>query len=697
MPLTLKSPFAFLGRRRSSSEVDQPRSSSSSGGAAARKNSVDRVQRSGSNLSAGADNLTSGSTATAGGSRSSRTRPGGEMVKVTVPDNAKPGETIRVRAADGRLIEIDLPPGTTPGKTLTIEIDGFKSKGSKSSGSSLSELAVMVKSTLEATQSRCNFLRERLREELELQRGLWASANSAQQSIGQRQMYGQDMNMMLMPAATLDELSQTQALVFAAADVGDGKQLLAALQEARQFSTVHRSLEECVNSLNSAEEAMVTYRCLLDAIHAQNRHEMEVWVEQARALNLEVPGDFTTALEAMKRQEEDSLQRFARHREVEQKLQFAMEAGDPELLKEVVLEAESVGLNSRVAIEAANKVRGMNGSRNRASSSEPIPSEPKIGASRKSNQLPRSVSGDSQTPSTAKAPCWRPAPPESQRGSNGAKREESPPPLFPKVEPEEPMSFQSGPEAGAGGPSFPTGRQSASYSGTGQVPDTDPRTVKELLEECRRLGIDTAGCTDKQDLLRILVNRPKAPAPDNPPPKDTPSYTSGQDRSSSKASRPQPSQPAYTGFASSGSAGYSSSGSGYSQSAYSGRTGFSQSTSSDYSGSQSHTRTPTSTPTPTKESSTRPTSSTASTSQSGQKTVWDRRYPPPHLLTKRSKALWVLGLDPYASPSASDLRSAYRKAAMESHPDRAQNHTREAQAKELFQQVKDAFDHLSKS
>jgi len=77
--------------------------------------------------------------------------------------------------------------------------------------------------------------------------------------------------------------------------------------------------------------------------------------------------------------------------------------------------------------------------------------------------------------------------------------------------------------------------------------------------------------------------------------------------------------------------------------------------------------------------------------------VWERLTPPATLLSKRSQALFTLGLDtcPGKRATLADLRSAYRRAAMESHPDRIQNHARQDEAKELFQKVKEAFDYLT--
>jgi len=83
------------------------------------------------------------------------------------------------------------------------------------------------------------------------------------------------------------------------------------------------------------------------------------------------------------------------------------------------------------------------------------------------------------------------------------------------------------------------------------------------------------------------------------------------------------------------------------------------------------------------------------TQQIGAGTVWDRRNPPAYMTSKRSKAYWLLGIDGEKRLTGADLRSAYRRAAMESHPDKLQNHTRQHEANELFQQVKAAYDYLS--
>jgi len=93
---------------------------------------------------------------------------GGQAFRVQVPAGASPGDTLRFRAPDNRLIEIDLPPGCKPGQKVTIEVDPKDDWRE-----TLKKLSRLVKTNFEATQASCTSLKERLAEELELQKGLW--------------------------------------------------------------------------------------------------------------------------------------------------------------------------------------------------------------------------------------------------------------------------------------------------------------------------------------------------------------------------------------------------------------------------------------------------------------------------------------------------------------------------------------------
>jgi len=74
---------------------------------------------------------------------------------------------------------------------------------------------------------------------------------------------------------------------------------------------------------------------------------------------------------------------------------------------------------------------------------------------------------------------------------------------------------------------------------------------------------------------------------------------------------------------------------------------------------------------------------------SRERTVWDRSKIPDKYHHEYSKALYLLG---YHENTVWDLRTAYRRAAKESHPDK--NRHRVDETTELFRQVQDAYDLL---
>jgi len=56
-----------------------------------------------------------------GSSKPQHGGPGGKFIRVTLPQGVESGQTIRVKAPDGRLNEIIIPPGFGPGMTFTVE------------------------------------------------------------------------------------------------------------------------------------------------------------------------------------------------------------------------------------------------------------------------------------------------------------------------------------------------------------------------------------------------------------------------------------------------------------------------------------------------------------------------------------------------------------------------------------------------
>lgn len=354
-------------------------------------------------------------------------------------------------------------------------------------------------------------------------------------------------------------------------------------------------------------------------------------------------------MKELRRREEEHLGHFSKQKEAEEQLKFALEAGDPELLAEVYAAAESMGVRGPKMQQAAARVKSQQQERMmsnmggaEAGAGAPPRQQPPATAggipvsgagiprggqwqSRPEPEIPR-AGGSSASATSQAGPGWYSASQAEYRAASGVGEE-------PRARAPAPPSsgmggFSSagfaggatsstnggGAEAGAGpSPGFrPAPAPSAPYGRTAPVPD-DGRSVKDLLEECRRLGIATAGCTDADDLRRLILNRPE----------------------------PQYVPPAPQGFVKQVPANQA------------------RQAGSDGTG------------------------------------VWSRQFCPPQHITQRSKSLYLLGLDLYRTPAPAELRTAYRKVAMECHPDRAQNHSRQDQAKDLFQKVKEAFDFLS--
>jgi len=570
----------------------------------------------------------------------------------TVPDGCSAGQTLRVQGPDGRQVDVVLPPSVRPGQKLRVqmETDGsFTTSASGTSGSgglagfdredavptgggSISDLTAFVRATCDATKASISSMQQRLHDELELQKVLWASAPSASSTEAAT---GTELTVADARGAS-HELSQTQAIVFAAAEAGDCGQLLAALGEAKLFSAVSMTLEEAIKNMKATEDALVTWRCLLDALEAKDRDEIEVWLEQCRGLGLEVPAGIKDALAEMNRRDAASDKHFEKCREVHRQLQFALEANDLELMAEIVAEAEKHGLAQLPAAQEAKE-------RLRAGNSTSAKSPPRSrGDSQFSRQssptTPAGGGGDAGAgPSREPPPVRVPSPGEGERGPGGLweRGHERPRPS------DEPHSYQQ--------PRAPPPKAA-------EQTDDDPRSVKELLEECKRLGLATDGAINRADLLRIIRNAPRrAPPPQGGPGAPAPGAGAGPSSASSSRQNYGPGSSApgmghHTAFG-----GFGAPGAGH---------------------SSAHC---------------------VSSAPPANSSVWDRKDAPNHVVSKRSKALWLLGLESgYGTKrlTAADLRTAYRKAAMESHPDKVQNHSREAQAKDLFQEVKASYDYL---
>lgn len=567
----------------------------------------------------------------------------------------------------------------------------------------LRDLEEMVRATADATSASCGTLRQLLNDELEVQRVLWDSAGSNQTHKGNQQgiIHGAIPGLAglagIMEGNGCSTFSQTQALVFVAAEAGDCKQLLAALAEAQAFSSVSESLQDAARNLHSAEEAMVTWRCLLDALQARNSSEMEIWIEQAQRLGLEVPERLSGVLAEL-RDIQDDLQR---------RLRFCLDARDPELIRQVALEAEAAGLGgmplAREAASLAFPARRVPTKASEASSCTRLPQgdaqhrpdgSPKKPFQQdspttrcwharrdwrytsKDDDIPRSstrLRGQSDSPSRQRDATDAATEGEFRRhvsdGSlpNTASAPSRTPPGGPGVQ-QGPAEAQRPPPAGPFSQHTPPAAPQRSSASA----DYASMSSRELLQECRRLNLNTSGCAEREDLINVLLDckrrhrsEQSAASPQAAP---WPPPTGGFRSPSAGAAR----HTAPTGGVRSPSVGASG------HAAPSG--GFRPPSR----GPSRYTAAPSPASAPPRAGPALPAS------------VWDRQRPPPHLMSKRSQALYLLGLEtgPGKRTGAVEVRTAYRRVAMECHPDRLQNHARQQEAKVLFQKVKEAFDFL---
>mmetsp|Transcript_67919 Transcript_67919/g.189670 ORF Transcript_67919/g.189670 Transcript_67919/m.189670 type:complete len:461 (+) Transcript_67919:221-1603(+) len=451
---------------------------------------------------------------------------------------------------------------------------------------------------------------------------------------------------------------------------------------------------------------MLTWRCLIAALKAQDRREIEVWLEQARGLGLDVPAGLPAILSEIREREDRHMEAFERRSETKQRLAFAMEIGDLELLEEVAAEAEALGLDASSARLAAARIRGLEPSLEQTSfpSGAAEAERPISRASRMSGTSRASRTGRARTSAASEGCHSEENPSERQRTDQVTAVD--PECATGKDVPQEAndadrttqVGNTQGPETqkdttGAVGPATPDGgiqgsSQAATEKGAKQEPPMSteqprpvsnpspevtandaPRApektpVRELLQECRRRGLDTSRCCDREDLERLLhdgqtetLPRARAAAVSPPPRAQSPPKTHPSPRPpSTHAPSPRATSPAP----------------------------------------------PPAPPAPSAAPQAPPGEPPPRIGmQGGANSIWDRQEVPDYITSRRCQALWLLGLDhgdgkrPKGWVTATALRSAYRRAAMESHPDRHQNHMRQQEAKVLFQKVKNAFDFLN--
>eukprot|EP00931_Biecheleriopsis_adriatica_P101376 TRINITY_DN76529_c0_g1_i1.p1 TRINITY_DN76529_c0_g1~~TRINITY_DN76529_c0_g1_i1.p1 ORF type:complete len:525 (+),score=180.88 TRINITY_DN76529_c0_g1_i1:47-1621(+) len=485
--------------------------------------------------------------------------------RTVLPNGSRPGTNVRVKAPDGSEVSVQVPDNYVDGRTLWVQLQPPDPvQGAAAVTTREDELVSLIRSLEKDAETSRDVALAKMENEVQVQMVVWSTAADA--ALAESGVSDAE--------ADSSELAQTQAIVLAAATHGDAAQLLAALAEAKKLGhVVAASLEEAVQDLRATEEAMLTWRCLRQSIQSKDKHEIRVWLEQANGMGFELPegaAEFLESLSSEEQEGERSGKRGQRLMSTEERLKFAQEAGDPELLAQMEAEVAAERLKEEVAATEKDQ-----------------PAEEKPGAG-------APASGDKEQPGKC---------PEAAE-----ERKEEPKP--------------GDPGDGA--------EQQAEKTANGEEKKQDARSTRELLEECRQRGLDTTGCKTKEDLLDLLQQ-------ENPP---LAGDASGK------------------GNASSGEA----------------------------------TAT-------TPRTAEKPVEAAPPATARMPPSVWDRLVAPAHCkVHQQYETLYLLGFDVLKlqyMPTGAELRSAYRKAAMESHPDKSQNHDRQTEAKELFQKVKDAFDYLS--
>lgn len=511
----------------------------------------------------------------------------------TLPYGSQPGQTVQVNAPDGRVVQVVVPRNHVSGQPVHVSDTARQNVARSSASRTQEEDIIDFIRVLEKDADAARVLAQKnLANELQLQKALWASAetSSSDRVSVLDQLTGEQGD---------EQPEHFQALVVAAAMEGDAAQLLVALEEAKRVSDVSTSLVAAAKELRTAEEGLLTWRCLREALQARDRPEIQAWLEQAVNMGFDAPEGVHEYMDALYKKEHAHLQNLERRREAERRLKFAQEAGEPELLAQMEAEAAALGIHVRPTNQSPRA-----SSRQRSSAKQATKAQVTSDTEHKheEQQKAREQKGSKDQGQEKKQEHEQRQ--EQQQNSRQQEQKEG--------TRERPRVTVKGVKAKV---RVEPGRQREE---PGDQRETDTRSIKELIDDCRRRGLDTATCTTREDLLNLLWRSREA-----------------ENAASSSSGRPEA----------------------------------------------------------TRKAATRPPAVPLPAS------VWDRqKIPAQHQVHKQYESLYLLGFDITklkGMPTAAELRSAYRKAAMESHPDKVQNHDRQTEAKELFQRVRAAFDYLS--
>lgn len=365
-----------------------------------------------------------------------------------------------------------------------------------------------VRAMLETQHAVRESLQEQLSGEVDFQKVIWSSAEDSCKT------------------------ASVQEVLLVTSEHGNAEDLLLLLDQIQEVAEVSPTLRATAQQLVKEEEALLTCQCMLAALQTMDRSALEIWMEHARELGLDLPVDLDSLLLDLKDREAQELQYITKQHDAEQWLRTAIEVEDAELLREAIKKAKAVGVHSAEAQKALDKLRNRSGSSASSWNSD----------------------GDESASAADETEGWRTA-------SNGYVRDGNK------------QGKASGHEQ-AHGTSGPAGRP----------PKSNVNVSPPGVPPWRRFNGVSAQSGD-------------------------PSGTKCDPRS-----------------------------------------------------------------------------------------VWDRTGPQGRegkAVTSRFEALMVLGFPSHARPNEKEVRAAYRRAALESHPDRTQNHNRQEDAKAMFQRVHQSFEVLN--
>ncbi|CEM13264.1 unnamed protein product [Vitrella brassicaformis CCMP3155] len=255
-----------------------------------------------------------------------------------------------------------------------------------------------LRGTFSELKRQCGEWWFRLKEELDLQTAVWQSEGGEGDGKEGRETI--------------------QKVIIEAAQSGAMYQLLTALEEGRDKGVdIMGSLRETAEALSRTEESLVVHQELLMAIAQADRVQLDMWIEHAAAINMKLDPRVFDLADRLHAEETEALNRLDnRQKEVraQEKLTFAVETRDPEILMSAIGDAIACELDVKDAekvlqevIEELQKIREI---RRKHQQSRPRASRPSLSEGQR-KQPPAAPTAASTAAAGGGGPAGPTAPP----------------------------------------------------------------------------------------------------------------------------------------------------------------------------------------------------------------------------------------------------------------------------------------------